>query len=254
MKEEIVLITGASRGIGRTIAELFAERGYTLALVSRTLFDVEYVASTIVNNGGNARAFVCDIGSSEQVDRLIGEVKATLGDVTILINNAGVAPSAKLEATSDQMWSETFATNVSGAFLLSRAVVPGMRSRNRGQILSIASTAALHGYAYTAAYTASKHALLGLTRALAVELQRNKIAVNALCPGFVRTDIVRKSIKNISERSGKSEREAEEDLAKLNSSGRLIEPEEVAALALQVIEWPEFRTGKAILMDGTLID
>jgi NAD(P)-dependent dehydrogenase (short-subunit alcohol dehydrogenase family) len=254
MKEDIVLITGAGRGIGKAIAELFAEQGYSVALVSRTLIEVETVATTIINNGGTARAFVCDVGSSQQVERLISEVNQALGTISILINNAGVAPSTKLEATTNELWEKTIATNVSGAFFLSRAVLPGMRSLGRGQILSIASTAALQGYAYTAAYTASKHALLGLTRALAAELQKQKIAVNALCPGFVRTNIVRESVKNIIARTGKSSEEAEQELAKLNETGKLIEPEEVALLALQVVEWPHFLTGKAILMDGTLID
>ncbi len=254
MKEEVVLITGAGRGIGKAIAELFAEKGYAVALVSRTLIDVEAGASRIVNNGGTARAFVCDVGSSQQVERLISEVNQSLGPISILINNAGVAPSAKIETTTDEMWEKAMATNVSGAFFLSRAVVPGMRSLGRGQILSLASTAALRGYAYTTAYTASKHALLGLTRALAVELEKHKIAVNALCPGFVRTDIVLESVKNIVARTGKSAEEAERDLAKLNEGGKLIEPEAVAWLALQVVQWPQFQTGKAVLMDGTLID
>ncbi len=254
MNKGIVLVTGAGRGIGRAIAELFAEQQYTVALVSRTLSEVEDAAERIVSRGGTASAFVCDIASSEQVAKLIGEITRSLGPISILINNAGVAPSAKLEATTDELWKQTMATNVSGAFYLARALQPGMRERGGGQILSIASTAALHGYAYTAAYSTSKHALLGLTRALAVELAKQKIAVNALCPGFVRTDIVKTSIENIVARTGKSAAEAESELAKLNQEGKLIEPEEVAALALAVVEWPVFRTGKAVLMDGTLID
>jgi NAD(P)-dependent dehydrogenase (short-subunit alcohol dehydrogenase family) len=162
-------------------------------------------------------------------------IKSDVGTIDILVNNAGIAESAKLEDTTDEFWQKTFAVNVDAPFFLARAIVPDMKKNNKGTIVNIASTAALEGFNYTSAYTASKHALLGLARALSVELRKSNITVHTICPGFVRTDILTKGIKNITDRTGKTSEEAEAQLSKMNISGKIIEPEEVAAIVLDIV-------------------
>jgi len=171
------------------------------------------------------------------------------------VNNAGVAPSASLEKTDDVQWDSTFAINVFAPFALSRAALPGMASRGFGRVVNLASTAGLRGFAYTTAYTASKHALLGLTRALDAELRQRApgrdVTVNAVCPGFVDTDIVRDSARRIAAATGCSEDEARARLGSMNPSGRLLSPEEVAAAVLAlVLESPGRTRGAAVELGG----
>ncbi len=249
----LAVITGAGRGIGRAIAEVFATSGIRVALCARTDSEVESVAENIRRSGGEAFAFRCDVSSAESVRALHAEISSTVGLASILVNNAGIATSAKLEATSDELWEQTIGVNLRGPFLMSRAFVPDMRTLGGGRIISIASTAALEGFPYTSAYTASKHGLLGLTRAIAIELQRSNISANVLCPGFVRTAILEDSIRNIVSRTGKSEESAEQDLARLNKEGRLIEPIEVAEAALTLLSLPKESTGLAFDLDGSVL-
>jgi NAD(P)-dependent dehydrogenase (short-subunit alcohol dehydrogenase family) len=230
-----VLITGAGRGIGKAIALAIAGAGHAVALTSRTIKELEEVQNTIHASGGKAYIYSCDITDRNAIGELVQKVQSELGTIDILINNAGIAESAKLEDTTDDFWHRTFAINVDAPFLLSRALVPGMKRSGKGRIINIASTAALEGFNYTSAYTASKHALLGLARALSVELRKSNITVHTICPGFVRTDILTKGIKNITDRTGKTPEEAEAQLSKMNVSGKIIEPEEVADIALQII-------------------
>jgi len=253
-EKPIALVTGAGKGIGRAIALELATQGYAVALVGRHEATLSDVVAEVRAQHGEAASFVCDIRSSQEVEAICARVQREMGEIEVLVNNAGVAPSATLFDTTNEMWSNTLATNVSGAFYLARAFAPAMKARKRGDILSIASTAALRGFSYNSAYTASKHALLGLTRALAVELARYNIRVNAICPGFVRTDILEAAIENVTGRTGKSREEAEATLAHMNEGGKMIEPEDVARLVTRTIQQTEFVTGKAILMDGMLID
>ncbi len=225
------LITGAGRGIGKAIAEVLASHSIDVILVARSEAEIYLLRDSLIAKGNHAEAYTCDIQNSAEVEALVQKV----GAIDILINNAGVAPSAKLEATTNEMWDVTFATNVAGPFYLSRAFTPMMKEAKKGCIINIASTAALEGFNYTTAYTASKHALLGLSRALEVELNKFGIRVATICPGFVRTDIFQKSIENIASRTGKSLEEAEAGLAKMNESGKVIEPVEVAELVWDVI-------------------
>jgi NAD(P)-dependent dehydrogenase (short-subunit alcohol dehydrogenase family) len=250
MEHPLVVVTGAGRGIGRAIAEVFAENGFHVVLTARSIDQIEHVAAAIRTDGGFATAIECDVSSPKFVSLFAETLHKKVGKVSILINNAGIAPSAKIEDTTDAMWESAIGTNLSGAFYMSRAFVPDMKALGHGKILSIASTAAFKGFNYNTAYTASKHGLLGFTRALSVELEKYHIEVNAICPGFVRTDIVTKSIADIQARSGKTHDEAEASLAHLNTGGKLIEPEEVARLALSVIKNEKFVTGEAIMMDG----
>ncbi len=230
-----VLITGAGRGIGRAIALALASVGHTTILTARTLTELENVKQEIVSNGGKAFIYSCDITSKENITPLLASIRNDIGNIDILINNAGVAESAKLEDTSDEFWQKTFAINVDAPFFLARDIVPDMKNSGNGIIINIASTAALEGFNYTSAYTASKHALLGLSRALAIELRKSNISVHTICPGFVRTDILSKSVENITKRTGKSSTDAETELGKMNASGKIIEPEEVASVVADII-------------------
>lgn len=249
----VALITGAGRGIGKAIAQKLAEDGYTVALIARTTSEINELKKELLAQGRHAFAYACDVTSSLDVDLLEQKIAKDAGIVSVLINNAGVAPSEKLENTGDDLWHKTIATNLTGPFYLSRAFVPAMKKRGGGQIINIASTAAMEGFAYTAAYTASKHGVLGLTRALAKELERSNIKVNAVCPGFVRTSIVHESIKNITAKTGKSSEEAEQDLAKFNKEGRLIEPEEIAETVARMLQNGSY-TGKAVDTYGLFLD
>jgi NAD(P)-dependent dehydrogenase (short-subunit alcohol dehydrogenase family) len=250
---KIALITGAGRGIGKAIALKLAHDGHIVVLVARTTSEINEVKKELIAAGCIAHAYACNVTSSLDVDLLEQRVTKEVGPISILINNAGVAPSEKLENTDDELWYRTIATNLSGPFYLCRAIVPSMKKNGGGSIINIASTAALEGFAYTAAYTASKHGVLGLTRALAKELERNSISVNAICPGFVRTSIVEASVQNITAKTGKSAEEAEADLAKFNKEGRLIEPYEIANTVAEMLRTTTY-SGKAVDAHGVLID
>jgi NAD(P)-dependent dehydrogenase (short-subunit alcohol dehydrogenase family) len=230
-----VLITGAGRGIGRAIALALASKGHTMILTARTMTELESVKQEIESKNGKAFIYSCDLTSRDAITSLLASIKNEVGDVDILVNNAGIAESAKLEDTTDEFWQKTFTINVDAPFFLSRGIVPDMKKIGKGIIINIASSAALEGFNYTSAYTASKHALLGLSRALAVELRKSNISVHTICPGFVRTDILTKSVENITKRTGKSSADAETELGKMNASGKIIEPEEVANIVLDII-------------------
>jgi NAD(P)-dependent dehydrogenase (short-subunit alcohol dehydrogenase family) len=241
---ELALITGAGRGIGRAIALRIAlptndYAGVPVVLVARTDDEISALRNEIVERGGKAYATPCDISISSEVEALSKDVLEDLGPVTILVNNAGVAPSSKFEETTDEMWRETFAVNVDGTFYVTRAFLPAMIQSSptmpqSGHVISIASTAALAGFRYTAAYTASKHALLGMMRALAAEFKQSNVKFSTICPGFTRTQILLKAIGATMAR-GNSPEKAEALYGKLNREGRIIEPEEIAETVYQII-------------------
>ena len=245
---DIALVTGAGRGIGRAIALRLAlgssdRAGVPVVLVARTSEEISVLRNEIVDRGGKAYATPCDISVSSEVDALAKDVLEDLGPVTILVNNAGVAPSSKFEDTTDEMWRETFAVNVDGAFYMTRAFLPAMLAKG-GHVVSIASTAALAGFRYTAAYTASKHALLGMMRALAAEFKRSDVIFSTICPGFTRTQILNTAIEASMAR-GSSQEKAEAMYAMMNLEGRIIEPEEIAETVYQIISNRNIESGWA---------
>ncbi len=210
---ELALVTGGDTGIGKAIADRLRAAGFEVRTASR-------------RTG-------CDLSDPEVIDRLINE----LPRLDVLVNNAGIADSAPLHKTDDAFWQGPFDINVTAPFRLCRAALPLLRAAPRGRIVNVASTAALAGAPYIAAYAASKHALLGLTRVLALELR--DIAVHAVCPGFVDSPLTDRSVENIVKLTGRAAEEAREALAAQNPSGRLISPEEIATKVLELIESDE---------------
>lgn len=223
------LVTGGNRGIGAAIATELADMGANITLAARDQAALERQRDALSQYGGGAVATqemdLCDPAS---IAEAVAAARDELGPISILINNAGVAPSAPLGKLQLDSWRETFDINVQAAFLLCQAVLDDMQAQGFGRMINLSSTAGLRGYPFVAAYVASKHALIGLTRALALELAKGPITVNAVCPGYTETEMAQNAIRNI-QQSGKSEDEARAILTRGNPQGRLIQPDEVAA-------------------------
>jgi NAD(P)-dependent dehydrogenase (short-subunit alcohol dehydrogenase family) len=215
-----VVVTGGKRGIGAAICAAFAGE-HVIALSSADL----------------------DVTDEAAVARVLGEL-----EVDVLVNNAGVSSAAPLHRTTLDEWERQLAVNATGAFLCTRAVLPGMRERDRGRIVTVASLASHHGSRYTSGYTASKHAVLGLMRSVAAEVGGTGITANAVCPAYVRSDMTDTTIANIEARTGKS---GEAALAAMTPLGRLIEPEEVAfAVKFFAAEEAGAINGQTLIIDG----
>ena len=253
LQNRIALVTGGGRGIGRAIALSFASEGAQLAVAARTLEQVEKVALEISDQFSvKALPVVCDVSDAASVEKLFKDVSESFGRAPdILVNNAGIAESAPLTKTSDELWQRHLAINLSGTFYCTRAALPQMIARGWGRIINIASIAGKVGAPYISAYVASKHGVLGLTRVAALEVATNGITVNAICPGYVDTDMAAQAIQNITRRTGATAEEAKVTLEKMSPQNRLVTSEEVAALAL-LLASEEGRgiTGQAINVDG----
>ena len=234
LKNKLALITGGGRGIGRAIALAFAREGANIAVAARTLDQVNQVAAEIEQQyHSKALALVCDVSDPSSVQKMFAAVRENFdGDVDILVNNAGVAESATLANTTDELWHKHLNINLSGTFYCTRAALPAMLKNGWGRIVNIASIAGKTGAPYITAYAASKHGVMGLTRSLAVEVGASGVTVNAICPGYVETDMVSKALERIKTRTGRSEDEALDTLKKMSPQNRLVTSEEVAALAL----------------------
>ena len=234
LRERIALVTGGGRGIGRAIALAFAREGADVAVTARTAHEVEAVAAEVRALGRRAVAVTGDVGQRDQVDAAVRTTAEALGPVQILVNNAGIAVSAKVLDTDDALWERHLRVNLTAAFYASRAVLPGMLAAGWGRIVNIASAAARRGSPYVAAYVASKHGLLGLTRALASEVVDHGITVNAICPGYVATEMTWQSARRIHQRTGRPYEATVTILAGFSPQKRLVEPEEIAALAVHL--------------------
>lgn len=220
------VITGAGRGIGAAIARALAARGASLTLLGRNRQTLSGVAADLASN--SVCALSADVTDVRSLNEAFARARELFGPIAILVNNAGQARSAAAERTDEALWEQMLNVNLSGAYRCIRAALPDMIARGSGRIVNIASTAGLIGYPYVSAYCAAKHGVIGLTRALALELAKKNITVNAVCPGYTDTDIVRETVANIRKKTGRSEAEAIAALVEHNPQGRLITPEEVA--------------------------
>jgi NAD(P)-dependent dehydrogenase (short-subunit alcohol dehydrogenase family) len=247
----IAFITGAGRGIGAAIAYAFAGAGLRVAVAARTSSEIERVAQTIRARGGEALAVTCDVTKPESIAHAAADAQRALGNITVLVNNAGAAESHKFIGHDDALWQRLIDVNLNSVYHVTKAVAPMMVAAKWGRIINIASINAKIGAKYVAAYTAAKHGVLGLTRALALEFVSYNITVNAICPGYVDTPMTDHSIANIAARTKMSETDARGYLAKLSPQNRLITPAEVAHVALMLVS-DEARgiTGQAINVDG----
>jgi NAD(P)-dependent dehydrogenase (short-subunit alcohol dehydrogenase family) len=246
----VALVTGGGRGIGRAVAVALGRAGLAVSVVARTLEQVERVADEVRAAGGVALAARLDVTDPAAVELVVARTVTALGAVDVLVNNAGIAESAPFARTGPEMWERHLAVNVTGPFQLTRALLPGMLQRGWGRVVNVASLAGLHGAPYVTAYTASKHALVGFTRALATEVAGRGVTVNAICPGFAATDIVWNGARTIAARTGRTLEEAVAAMARLNPGGRLIEPDEVAAAVLGLLD-DDTTNGEALVLDGT---
>jgi len=231
MPSPVVFVTGAGRGVGRAIACRFAADGYAVAITGRSHTHVRETAADIEGTGVEALALICDVTSRDDIARAVALAEQRLGPVDVLVNNAGIAESAPFVAMDDGMWDQTLAVNLTGTYNCMRAIAPGMFERRHGRIINIASTAARVGFPYTAAYVASKHGVLGLTRAVALEAENRGVTVNAICPGWIDTEMTDRAVQRIAERTGRAVAEARQMLERMNPRQRLITPDEVAAVA-----------------------
>jgi len=222
------LVTGGATGIGRAIALALAEAGVEVTICGRRAGPLEAVAA----RHPRIHAMTADVTDEASVETLYREAEALRGPIEIVVANAGIASSAPAHRTMLAEWSRIIDVNLTGAFLTVRPALAGMAERKRGRIVFIASVAGLRGSAYVAPYVASKHGVVGLMRALAAELLKTGVTVNAICPGYVETEMLEESIARVMEKTGRSEPEARAGFAAFNPNHRLIQPEEVAAAVL----------------------
>ncbi|PLP98874.1 SDR family NAD(P)-dependent oxidoreductase [Cupriavidus pauculus] len=248
------LVTGGGRGIGAAIARRLLEEGASVTLVGRdcTVLDAAMQAlEPLAVDGAALGAATADITDADEVAGAFAQATSERGPITLLINNAGQAHSAPFAKTDLALWQRMLDVNLTGTFLCTQAALPAMLEQGWGRIVNVASTAGLIGYGYVSAYCAAKHGVIGLTRALALELAPKGITVNAVCPGYTETDIVRDAVANIVGKTGRTEEQARAELAARNPQRRLVQPDEVAdAVAWLCRPSASAITGQAVPVAG----
>jgi NAD(P)-dependent dehydrogenase (short-subunit alcohol dehydrogenase family) len=222
------LVTGGGTGIGAAIALALNDAGAKVTIAGRRLEPLQETAA----KGTDINIAQGDVSDEDSVTRIFEAARARHGPVNITVANAGGTTSAPLTKTTLQAWQETMAANLTGSFLCARAALQGLGRNDWGRIIFVASTAGLKGYAYVGAYCAAKHGVIGLTRALALEVAQRDITVNAICPGFAETPLLERSLDNIVATTGRTVAEARAALAANNPQGRFIQPDEIATTAL----------------------
>ncbi len=241
------MVTGGGGGIGVAIAGRLAGLGASVTLMGRDMARLEAATAALPQ----ARAIACDVTDEAAVGRAFAQATEQAGDPDVLVNNAGAVETAPLAKTTLDQFRRMLDVNLTGAFLCSRAALPAMTAAGFGRIVNIASTAGLKGYAYVSAYCAAKHGLVGMTRALALETATAGITVNAVCPGYTDTDMLRDAVTAITAKTGRSEAETRDALIKGNPQGRLIQPEQVAdSVAWLCQPGSGAITGQAIVVAG----
>jgi NAD(P)-dependent dehydrogenase (short-subunit alcohol dehydrogenase family) len=242
------VVTGAGRGIGTAVAARLAAEGARVTLLSRTQQQLDEVATAL---GESAQAIRADITDAPALLLAFEQAAHSFGPVDILINNAGQARSALVHRAPDELWHSMLAVNLTGTYTCIRAVLAKMIERKFGRIVNVASTAGVRGYPYVAAYCASKHGVVGLTRALALEVAHLNITVNAVCPGYTETGMVQDTIANIRQVTGRSAEAARDALTRSNPQGRLVQPAEIAnTVAWLCLPGSESVTGQSIAIAG----
>lgn len=239
-------MTGGAKGVGLAISKRLASEGARVIAVGR---DARALAAA--KQAFGVTPVVADLTDDAALDRALEQVFELAGHVDILVQNAGIAESAKLAATTDEVFDRIMRVNVRAPFRIARTIAPKMAARGRGRIVFIASNAGLTGYALTSAYVTSKHAVVGLMRALAAELAKKGVTVNAICPGFIDTEMTERSIDGICKATGRSRADARRALEALSPQNRLISPDEVAFLTLALCaDAASGVNGQALALDG----
>jgi NAD(P)-dependent dehydrogenase (short-subunit alcohol dehydrogenase family) len=240
------LVTGGGRGIGAACARALAAAGAHVTVCGRSQGDLETIAKEI---GG--RALVCDVSDRAGLDRMVSELQ---GRIDVLVNNAGIAESAPIEKTTDALWDRILEIDATAPFRLIRALVPKMIEAKWGRIVNIASNAGVSGYGYSSAYCAAKHAMVGFTRALAIDLAKTGVTINALCPGWVHTAMSDEAVARIAAKTGRGVDDARKALESMSPQRRMIEPEEVAhACVMLCADGARGIHGQTIVIDGGAI-
>lgn len=250
----VAIVTGGGRGIGRAIALAFAREGLEIAVISRSQEQVETVKSEIEAIGRRAMAISCDVRDKAAVTAAVSHVREKLGPITVLVNNAGVHLAKRFSAITDGEWQNILAVNLTGVFYFTQAVLPDMEAANWGRIINMSSAAGRMGVPYAVPYNATKHGVIGFTRGLALDLARTGITVNAICPGWVRTDMVRANAEGLAAKKSITYEQALAGLISTSPQQRLIEPEEVAHVAVMLLaDSARSITGQEIGIDGGIV-
>ena len=249
-----VLITGAARGIGAAIAHTLAQADMQVSLLGRDASVLQALAETLPGQG-RKQVVRADVSDATAMQQAVQSAVQTFGPLHVLVNNAGQAVSASIDQTDPVIWQQMLAVNLSGVYHGIHAALPSLRSTATAQdparIINIASTAGLQGYPHVSAYVAAKHGVVGLTRALALELARQHITVNAVCPGYTETDIVHQAVADLQQKTGKTDAEVRAMLSARNPQKRMVQPDEVAQTVLWLCQRGSAAiNGQAIAIDG----